>query len=164
MTAFDYAVLAIIGLSVLIGLARGFVREVFALACWILAFFVAQWLAVPLSPLMPDDISNASLRLLSSFVVSFVLTLIVSKLAAILIVKLIAGKRGLGPADRGLGAVFGVARGGLIVMIAVLACGLTAAPKSQVWRDAMLAPSFEAAVDEVKPWLPADLAKRIQYD
>lgn len=164
MTAFDYAVLAIVGLSLLIGLARGLVREVLALGCWVLAFFVAQWLAVPLSPLLPDEISNASLRLLVSFVVSFALTLIVSKLAAILIVKLIAGKDGLGVADRGLGAVFGVARGGLIVTIAVLACGLTAAPKSQVWREAMLAPPFEAAVDELKPWLPADLAKRIKYD
>ena len=42
MTAFDYAVLAVIAASALLGLWRGVVGEVLALAAWVVAFFVAR--------------------------------------------------------------------------------------------------------------------------
>ena len=51
----------------------------------------------------------------------------------------------------------------LIVLVGVLLAGMTALPKSQWWRDAMLAPPFETAVIAAKPWLPAEVSKRIQY-
>jgi membrane protein required for colicin V production len=70
---------------------------------------------------------------------------------------------GLAPLDRLLGAVFGVARGVLVAWVAVLLSGLTALPQQQWWRQALLAPPFETAVLAAKPWLPADLAKRIRY-
>ncbi len=164
MTAFDYAVLAIVVFSVLIGIARGFVSELLALASWIAAFCVARSFAVPFAPLMPADIVNLSLRFFASFVVLFVLTLLATKLIAILVVKLVSGKEGLGLADRSLGAAFGIARGGLIVIIGVVISGLTALPRSPVWRNAMLSAPLELAATSVKPWLPADLAKRIRYD
>ena len=70
---------------------------------------------------------------------------------------------GLGLADRILGASFGVARGLLIVLAAVLVAGMTALPKSQWWRDARLAPPLETAVIAAKPWLPEQMGKRIHY-
>lgn len=164
MTALDYVVLAIVAFSVLIGIARGFVSEFLALGSWIAAFCVARSFAVPLAPLMPADIVNVSLRFLASFVVLFVLTLLAAKLIAILVVKLVSGKEGLGLADRGLGAAFGVARGGLIVMVGVVISGLTALPRLPVWRNAMLSAPLEVAAAKVKPWLPADLARHIRYD
>jgi membrane protein required for colicin V production len=70
---------------------------------------------------------------------------------------------GLGPLDRFLGAVFGIARGVLVVAATVLVGGLTALPQQAWWRDAWLAPPFETAVLAIKPWLPPAVAKRIKY-
>jgi ATP phosphoribosyltransferase len=45
VTVFDYAVLLIVGLSVLLSVMRGFVREVLALAAWLIAFVTASLLS-----------------------------------------------------------------------------------------------------------------------
>jgi membrane protein required for colicin V production len=47
MTAFDYLVLGIVGLSVLVSVLRGAVREVMALGGWVAAFLVANTFAPP---------------------------------------------------------------------------------------------------------------------
>ena len=42
MTIFDYIVIAIVVLSVVLGMFRGMVREVLSLANWVLAFWIAN--------------------------------------------------------------------------------------------------------------------------
>ncbi|WP_420010323.1 CvpA family protein, partial [Vibrio parahaemolyticus] len=42
MTIFDYIVIAVVVLSVILGLFRGMVKEVLSLANWVLAFWVAN--------------------------------------------------------------------------------------------------------------------------
>lgn len=163
MTAFDYTVLAIIGLSVIVSIWRGAVREILALLSWIAAFFAAQAYADPLAHYLPDSISNGSLRLLVSFVSIFLLVLVFAALVALAISKLVRAI-GLGPVDRGVGAIFGLLRGMLAVLILVLLCGLTSAPRHPVWREAMLTPPLEAIVVSVKPMLPADLSRRINFE
>ena len=54
MTIFDYAVLVIVGLSVLLSMMRGFVREILALASWVIAFFVAKAYVLELAPLLRE--------------------------------------------------------------------------------------------------------------
>jgi len=70
---------------------------------------------------------------------------------------------GLGPLDRFLGAVFGVARGVLLLLLCVLVAGLTPLPQQALWRQAWLAPPLETAVLAARPWLPPEVAKRIRY-
>ena len=71
MTVFDYVVLVIMGLSVLLSILRGFVREALALASWLVAFFVAKLYTLELAPLLPQSIPNQSLRLLAAFLILF---------------------------------------------------------------------------------------------
>ncbi|MCC6534830.1 MAG: CvpA family protein [Burkholderiales bacterium] len=163
MTAFDYAVLAILGLSIIVSVWRGAVREVLALASWVLAFLAAQAYAPLMAVYLPASLESGSLRLLAAFAIVFVLVLALSALIAIGLSRLVRAA-GLGPLDRGLGAMFGVLRGMLIVLTLVLLCGLTAAPRSPVWRDAMLSPPLEAAALSVKSFLPEELSKRISYE
>ena len=66
--------------------------------------------------------------------------------------------------DRLLGALFGLARGGLVVMVLVLLAGLTTLPRDPMWRNAMLSSPLEAFALYLKAWLPGDLSKRIKYD
>jgi membrane protein required for colicin V production len=163
MTAFDYAVLLIVGVSILISVMRGLVREALALVGWVVAFWVAAHYTVPLAPLLPHAIPNETLRMLAAFVGLFLGSLLVATLLTIALAELVK-KLGMGAVDRGLGALFGLVRGLLIVLVLVLLAGLTPLPHQNYWRNAMLSAPFEALVAVVNPWLPEQLAKRISYD
>jgi len=163
MTSFDYAVLAIVGLSILLSVWRGAVRELLALAAWIIAFVTAQAYGATVSAFLPSALEKPALRVLTGFVIVFVTVLVLAAFVALLVSKVIRAV-GLGLADRALGAVFGLLRGMLIVLILVLLCGLTAAPRQPVWRDAMLSAPLEAAAVAVKSYLPDELSGRISFE
>ena len=163
MTWFDYAVLAIVGISVLMSIIHGLVRELLALASWIAAFVVAQTYATDLEPLLPAAIPGPSLRLLAAFMIIFLVLLLAMILLTMAISRLFR-RAGLGIGDRVLGAVFGVVRGLAIVMLAVLLAGLTALPKQPEWRQAMFSAPLERLANVIKVWLPYDLSKHINYD
>ena len=162
MTAFDYAVLAVIAASVLLGLWRGVVSEILALAAWVAAFFVARAEAAGVANMLAQQIAEPGMRLAAAYVLIFVGVLLVFTLARMLI-SLMLKAAGLGLLDRLLGAAFGVLRGILVVLMAVLVAGMTPLPKADGWRDAVLAPPLETAVLAAKPWLPADAAQRIRF-
>lgn len=163
MTAFDYAVLLIVGISMLISVLRGLVREALALAGWVGAFWVASHYAVEVSGYLPDAIPSETLRIMAGFVALFLGTLLIATLFTIAIAELVK-TLGLSAVDRGLGAFFGLARGVLIMLVLVLLAGMTPLPHQSFWRNAMLSAPFEEFVGVVKPWLPEQLAKRISYD
>jgi len=163
MTAFDYAVLAIVGVSVILSIWRGAVREVLAIAAWIAAFFAGQAYAASIAAFLPEAVENPSLRLLGGFVIVFLVVLVLAALIAVVASKLIRSI-GLGPFDRGLGAIFGLVRGILVVLTLVLLCGLTGAPKFPAWREAMLSPPLEYVAASVRPFLPDELSRRISYE
>ena len=163
MTWVDYAVLAIIGISVLLSVIHGLVRELMALAAWIVAFLTAQFYAADVAPLVPAAITSPSLRLLAAFLLVFLAVLVVMSVLASLISRLIR-RAGLGAVDRLLGALFGFVRGLAIVMVVVLLAGLTMLPRQQAWRHAMLSPPLEALANAIKVWLPYDFSRHVKYD
>src|SRR5262245_38422035 len=134
MTAFDYAVLAIVVLSILVSLIRGLVREVLALAAWAVGFIIASVFAADVAALLAPRIADERVRLLAAFAGLFLAVLLSMSVLALLVSKLVKGA-GLGLEDRLLGGVFGLARGVLVVMVLVLAAGLTALPRQPEWRE-----------------------------
>jgi membrane protein required for colicin V production len=162
MTAFDYAVLSAVLASVLLGLWRGVVSEMLALAAWVVAFLVARAEAATLSAWLTGRIADPGMRLVAAYVLIFVCVLLVFTLARML-VSLLLKAAGLALLDRLLGAAFGVLRGILVVFVVVLVAGMTPLPKADWWRDATLAPPLETMVIAAKPWLPAETAKRIRF-
>lgn len=163
MTVFDYAVLGIIGISILLSLLRGFVREFVGLASWIAAAFAAKTYAVQVALMLPASIPNQGLRMVAGFAIVFLGILLLASLLAIAISELFK-QVGLGWLDRGLGALFGLARGLLIVGVLVLLGGMTSLPQDPRWRNAMFSSPMEAMVMAVKPWLPQEMTKHIKYD
>jgi membrane protein required for colicin V production len=163
MTVFDYVVLVIMGLSVLLSILRGFVREALALVSWLAAFFVAKLYTLELAPLLPQSIPSQSLRLLAAFLILFLATLLICSLLAIALSEVFK-RVGLGWMDRCLGALFGLARGMVIVGVLVLLGGLTTLPKDVRWRNAMFSAPLEAMVISLLPWFPTDIAKHVKYD
>jgi membrane protein required for colicin V production len=162
VTAFDYAVLAVIAMSVLLGLWRGVVSEVLALAAWVAGFFAARAWAEPASGLFTGVVSEPTLRYAAGFAAVMIAVLILFAVGRLLL-KVLLRAVGLGLVDRLLGAGFGVVRGVMIVFVAVLLAGMTALPKAVWWQEASLAPPLETAVIAAKPWLPPGIAKRIRY-
>jgi membrane protein required for colicin V production len=163
MTVLDYAVLTIIGLSVLLSAIRGLVREVLALLAWAVGFIVASLLAADLAVALPSEIPDERLRSLVAFAGIFLAVLLLMSLLAMGASRLIRNA-GLGVEDRVLGGVFGLVRGTLVVMVLVLAAGFTALPRQPVWREAALSGPLQALAGVVKGWLPARLSQRISYD
>jgi membrane protein required for colicin V production len=163
MTLFDYTVLTIVGASVVLSVLRGFTRELLALLAWVAAFIVATSASGTVAGWLANSISDESLRALTAFVAVFVGTLLLVSIAGLMLSQAVR-RAGLGVEDRLLGAVFGLARGLLIVMVAVLLAGLTPLPKQPAWVNAMLSPPLEALAGALKPWLPQVFSRNISYN
>ena len=162
MTIFDSVVLIIVVVSVLLSIVRGIVRESLSLAGWVIAYMAAKIFAKDFVSVLPLSITDESLRMIISFVAIFLATLIVMSMVTMLASALIRTV-GLGSADRVLGALFGFARGLLVVLLLVLSAGLTSLPQEPFWRQALLSKPLETGVIMMIPWLPQGLSKRLNY-
>jgi membrane protein required for colicin V production len=162
VTVFDYVLLFILISSVLISTLRGLVKEILSLLGWIVAFVLANAFGAQLAPLLPDVIPGANLRLIVAFVALFIGVRILMGLLSMAIDALVKVS-GLSLVDRGLGGVFGLARGGVIVLATVIVCGMTDIPKQDFWKNAMFSPMAEAGVRTVKPFLPAAFARHVRF-
>jgi membrane protein required for colicin V production len=163
MSLLDIAIVAILVLSLLLGVWRGFVREIFSLAGWVLAFLAANAVAAPIGDALPTSIARPEVRVLIAFIVVFVFTLSATALAALLVSKLFKAA-GLGGVDRTLGGVFGLARGVVILLAITIAAGLTALPKHPLWKESVGAGMLTRTVLQLKGWLPPRLESRLRYD
>ena len=162
MTIFDYIVLFILVSSVVISTMRGLVKEILSLAGWIAAFVVANAFGAKLAPMLPSVIPGESLRLIVAFIALFLGVRVLMGLLALAIGALIEAT-GLSLADRGLGGLFGLGRGIVIVLAGVILCGMTSIPQQAFWKDALLSPMAETGARTVKPFLPAALAQHVQF-
>lgn len=163
MTIFDYIVLIVVAFSVLISVLRGGVREVLSILGWLAAFYVAKTYVGALIPLMPEEIPTDELKTLAAFVILFLLALLVAGLVATGLATLLS-KAGLGWFNRIMGALFGLARGLLVIGVGAMLAGMTSIPKDDVWTTAMLSAPVEAMVKAALPLLPETLSKRVTFD
>ncbi|MCZ4337073.1 CvpA family protein [Shewanella colwelliana] len=145
MVWIDYAIIAVIGVSTVISLLRGFVKEAMSLVVWFAAFFVAsqfyQDLAIYLTQILDEMLRNGV-----AIAILFVSTLIIGALVNYLIGQLVA-KTGLSGTDRVLGLCFGALRGALVVSAILFFMGaLTGAPNTDWWRSSQLVPEFGVVI------------------
>ncbi|KAF1011268.1 MAG: CvpA family protein [Burkholderia sp.] len=161
LTAFDYAVLAVIGLSALRGAWRGFVSEIFGLIGWLMAFFVAcRYVGVVVRYIPSTWPGGALIQWVVVFVAIIIGVVLVAGVANALLSRL-AKTTGLGGVERSLGLLFGLVRGVLLVLLLVAAGGLTELPKQDCWRNGLLRPFAEQGLRDFKPFLLERLTKYI---
>ncbi|MEA2080604.1 MAG: CvpA family protein [Pseudomonadota bacterium] len=158
----DYILLAVIAISGLLSLWRGFVMEAISLVSWIAALWVAMIFFRDLANLMEDWIDTASIRDATAFAILFVSTVLVGGLVNFLAGQLVA-KTGLTATDRALGMLFGIARGVVIVAVLVLLAGLTALPQDAWWQEALLLGHFQDMALWLRSFLPANIAENIRF-
>ena len=146
LNVFDWILVGIIATSSVFGLVRGFVRELLSLASWVAAFFVARLFSFKLSNFMVDWIDQPQFRVIAAFAILFAVTLIVGALINNVFSRLVSAT-GLSGTDRLFGMVFGVVRGGLLVIIMVSLLSLTPVSNDQWWQNSLIIPHF-ILVDE----------------
>ena len=152
----DIALLSVFGLSVLIGLWRGFVFEIVSLLGWVVAFIIANTLGPLLAQFIPFGDVGSPVRLWVAYILVFVLVLLTCTLLARMLRALVSATP-LSFVDRLLGGLFGVARGALILVVVGLLVSLSPYSTSATWRNSHGALWLGMALEGLKPVLPQSL-------
>ncbi|MEN9436185.1 MAG: hypothetical protein RIR09_840 [Pseudomonadota bacterium] len=158
MQVLDWIVLAGLVFSMLVGAWRGLVVEVLSVLGWIAAFFLAQWFAPDAAQWLPMGGATEVVRYAAGFVLVFIATVFICSLLAFVIKKLITAV-GMRPADRVLGAAFGLVRGVVMVLALTVVVGMTPARTALWWQDAVTPQVATVVLQGLKPVLPQEFGK-----
>lgn len=158
MALLDWAVLAILLMSLLLGAVRGLVYEVLSVLGWMAAFVAAQWFAADVAAKLPMGTASATLRFAAGFVLVFVAAAFAAGLIARLIKTLVQAV-GLRPVDRVLGAVFGLLRGVILVLIGGVVVHLTGMHQGAWWQESRSAGVVTDVLHTSRPLLPEAFSK-----
>ncbi len=163
MTWPDYAILGILAISLLVGLLRGFIKEVFSLVVWAAAFIIAYRFADDLAVLMEAQVTVPSARTAIGFIGLFIVVLVIGGLINYLLGRLVEST-GLSGTDRLLGGFFGIARGVAIVIAAILVTGFTPLPADGWWKESRMIHSFMPLVVWSSDFLPDAASEYLDFD
>ncbi|SBS29654.1 Colicin V production protein [Marinomonas spartinae] len=153
ITTIDWLIIAVVLVSTLLSLKRGFVKEVLSLVTWVVAFVVAVKFSDNMQTLLVQQIQSDQVRYIVAFIALFVATLIICALVSYLIGSLIQ-VTGLSSTDRVLGMVFGFARGALVVVAFVSLLSLSPSiEKTQMWKNSTLIPQLVLLKDWTRDML-----------
>lgn len=155
MASLDWIFVVVLLGSMLLGAWRGLVYEILSLLGWVVAFMVARTWAQAVAVWLPLDGWDMQLRYAAAFVLLIVGALFAWGVISWLSKQLIEAV-GLRPVDRTLGALFGVLRGGLLLLVLALVIQYTPMNKALWWQESTLAPWLTAALSFVLPALPQD--------
>ena len=133
-SAVDWAIIAVLGLSILLSLWRGFVREAVSLAGWIAAFVIANMFVGEMATFLQQWIANVTGRYVAAYALLFAGMLMVAGIVGKLSAQVVK-VTGLTLLDRLLGTVFGFARGIIIVLVVVYVLRQLAPPQNLLWLD-----------------------------
>ena len=159
-TWIDWVVVTVVSASITLSVVRGLVKEVASLAVWVVAVVGASRLAHFPAELLPPWLS-APLQQTVGFLIVLVLILIIGKLITMALKELVSAA-GVGTLDRILGTGFGLARGGLIVIVLSVLAAMTSLPTQPAWKTAKTRSFLELGIRTAAPWLPASVGDRLQ--
>lgn len=161
MPWFDLFIIAVLVLSTVISIIRGFAKDAISLAAWILAFIVALSLADKLALILPASLEDPRLRLGVAVATLFIATLVMGMVANFLMTGFInmARMRNL---DRSLGAIFGFVRGVVIICLLAVLAAFIDLDEAEWWQRSKLMPAAVAVVHYIEPMLPDNFTRFIK--
>lgn len=158
MPSLDLIFIGILLVSLVLGAWRGLIYEVMSVLTWIAAFILAQWFAPDVAQKLPLSGSAEPVRYAAGFVLVFVAVVLTGGLFSALVKKLFAAV-GLQPADRALGAVFGLVRGVVVLLAATVVIDMSPLRSSAWWQESVGAGMTVAAIKGLKPVLPQEFGR-----
>ncbi len=162
MTGFDFVLLAILAISVVLGLLRGLLKEVLSLVAYASAFLAAIWWGPTVSDWFAQWITQPFVSMALAYLGVFIAVLMSIGLINMTLSAMLS-KTGLTPADHGLGAMFGLLRGILFVLVLVILAGYTPLPEEPWWKNAMFSKQVVGAVQQIKLRLPPPVNDWLPY-
>jgi membrane protein required for colicin V production len=160
MNGLDFAITGILLLSMLLGLWRGLISEILSLTGWPIAIVLSKLTAGSVATVLP--IEQEEIRIAAAYVLVFIAALITCGIVARLIARMLKAI-GSDWTDRAMGGLFGILRGGLVVLVLVWLAGLTHLPDQAFWRGSLTGRSLEDIALLTKSWLPDNIGQRIHY-
>ncbi|MHA6264036.1 CvpA family protein [Arenibacterium sp. CAU 1754] len=162
-TIIDGIVAVIIVLSALLAYSRGLVREVMAIAGWVVAAIVAFLFAPKVEPMIKElpvvgefIADSCELSVIGAFAAVFAVALIVMSFFTPLFSSIVQ-RSALGGVDQGLGFLFGVARGVLLIAIAFFVYNtVVTAQNFEVVDESRSAQVFERLTGEIEERNPEE--------
>jgi membrane protein required for colicin V production len=153
----DWILLGVLLISMMVGFWRGLVYEVLSLAGWVAAFILAQWWAADAADVLPFlKGAAAQVQYAFAFVLVFVAALFAAGLLSWLIKKLVETV-GLRPVDRSLGAIFGLMRGVLLLLVLTVVLQLLGLSAEEWWQNAQGPAWLNVLLSGLRPFLPQSL-------
>ena len=153
MTVIDWVILAVVAVSCLISLKRGFVKEALSLASWVAAFVIARLFSGNLATLLDGMVETNSLRWIIAFVILFAGTITIGAMINHLVVEMVR-MTGLSGTDRVFGMVFGLIRGLVVLVAIVYGLQFTMVPQDAWWNDSLFIPHLSSMADWARKTLP----------
>jgi len=160
LSGLDWVFLTVLAASLVIGAWRGLVFELVSLAGWAASFIAAQWFASDVGAWLPMGDAQSALRHAAGFVLVFVGAVFFFGFIAWLAKKLVDSV-GLRPADRALGAVFGVLRGVIVLLALALVALWTPLHEADWWKESRAAPMLHEALARLRPVVPLEFARHL---
>ncbi len=162
MTGTDLLLLAVIGVSALFGLMRGFIGVLASLLAWVLAGWAAFRFGAKLALVIAGGAEPGPGQLLAGYGLSFLAVLVFVGLVGWGVRQLVKSV-GLSGLDRALGLGLGIARGGFVACMLVLLMGFTSMPREPGWRESEVLPVLLPGAQWLSGWLPEWAAQRIDF-
>jgi len=153
MAVIDWVILAVLAVSSLISLKRGFVKEALSLASWIADFIIARLFSGNLATLLAGVVETNSVRWILAFVILFAGTVTIGAMINHLLVEMVR-MTGLGGTDRVFGMVFGLIRGLVVLVAIVYGLQFTLVPQDAWWQDSVFIPHLTTLADWARKTLP----------
>ena len=146
LNALDFLLLGILLVSLIWGLFRGLVREVLALSSWVLAGWLTWQYGATLGDYLMAWLSSERLSYFAGMGAVFI-----GSLVAFMLISRVAYKQfrisGLTAMNRGLGAIFGIARGVVVSTLLLFGAQFSPAIEANWYRDSELVPYFSPLLD-----------------
>lgn len=153
MPIIDIIIAVAVLISVVIGIFRGFVKEAISIVSLLLAIWGALYFGPAVGDLSQSWLSSEEMQTWFGRILVFALVLSVGGLLGWAVSKLVRLSV-LSSIDRLLGAVFGVARGALLLALFVIAGQFAGFDNDDWWLQSRLIPPFEAVADWIKEMAP----------
>lgn len=158
MSWVDIVICLVLAISMIVGVVRGFTREVLSLAIWVIALWMAWGLGPQAAVYLGRWINSATVSLYAGYATVFLVVLVVGAAAVAVLVKLVRSSP-LASTDRTLGAAIGLLRGLMLVVAGIMVAGINGDQTSVWWQHSLIIPSLAPVADSLDRVVPTDWLK-----
>jgi membrane protein required for colicin V production len=156
MKSADYWVVAIVLLFTIVGIMRGFLRELVAVISWLLALFIAWHFSASLiAPHLGGLLTDEQVRPWAARAILLILVLFIGSVAGILIAHFVRLSL-FSATDRFLGFAFGFIHAAIVLGVIVIICQLLHLDSERWWQESLLVPYAERVANGLRTLVGED--------